>query len=292
MLRMARPLLILFLYFPPRPRGPAPPDYLATCASLTEWAMAEILCRPSVAPIVFSDVNAEFGNPERGVELTAAEKAMVSPSEPRPERAVATMCRRFAAACRMAIATTWWTIGPTFYGSQRGTSSKIDHIFLPTEWLGAVESLVVMTRVGSRLQHASVGRPLDHMPVRASIMLRDWGPEAAPQKLPRPHPQALRDMLLLGRRREEFLAAVEAALEAKLPAARELYATATEPDALGALLEGVLRSAAVATLEAAPEGEVERRAMAEILGELLQRRRDLRQRRNEAAGDEEEMEIG
>jgi len=72
----------------------------------------------------------------------------------------------------LMVATTFYRIEPTFYGSVPSAESNPDHIMLPQSCKDDIESLLVYKTSGRKLQLIPDNRPRDHYPLVLKLSYR------------------------------------------------------------------------------------------------------------------------
>ena len=144
-------MLIIFLYFPPRVKGPQG-AYEQCANSLLKW-VSEVMdrCRHRSFPMIFTDHNDEIGLQHVENEWKYVETPTAGSQDAGREGHVGYEFKNLMNLYHMSIANTFYERGPN------GTTSRIDFVALPSEAMKFVESVNVMHRAGKAAGHSHKG---------------------------------------------------------------------------------------------------------------------------------------
>ena len=241
-------LLVVFIYFPPRPLlARHRRNYEYVVQELVDWLFVTLHRADSgVKPLITFDLNDGLGIPEHDGDGDA-DALYIGRCAPEQEHFAATLLRK---ACRdlvITIANTHFHAGHTFW-STASTGKRLDYMACGLDFYNDnIQSCRVLNTIGRRLQLANTLRNWDHWPLLACFIVNDVAIRKSNYEshLPKWNRDKLRHGLQHGTSRQEFLLKLQEQIQERKAEIEDAFDNDPTPDRLDRTFISILHDSAL-----------------------------------------------
>eukprot|EP00929_Paragymnodinium_shiwhaense_P037319 TRINITY_DN19901_c0_g1_i1.p1 TRINITY_DN19901_c0_g1~~TRINITY_DN19901_c0_g1_i1.p1 ORF type:complete len:346 (+),score=36.52 TRINITY_DN19901_c0_g1_i1:115-1152(+) len=206
-------ILVMGLYVPPETES----DKAEAADKLYEWASQVVSQMPSrCLPLILLDANGRVGWRKQDHQWVPEEEHMVGEYNRERRNRNGERLLWFMQLHYLCAANTYFRAGETYWGERNGEAyaSRIDYCVLPQTKLRRVSNCRIWQRASDKLQLITSAARRDHRILVTDVELHLEYTGEDPQH--RWDYTSIMDCLQHGKRRPEFLAAVDQELEARL----------------------------------------------------------------------------